>query len=105
MSTFTVATTSAVFSTIADLSCADVDLSSIFEFLSPLDELSADLPVTCAFSDVGIFSALADIPPPKKISDATATLAAPKWYFLIEKRVSFSPFLYWYLINIITPFS
>ena len=78
MSTFTVATTSAVFSTIADLSCADVDLSSIFEFLSPLDELSADLPVTCAFSDVGIFSALADIPPPKKISDATATLAAPK---------------------------
>ena len=48
--------------------------------------------------DTGIFSALADIPPPKKISDATATLAAPKWYFLIEKRVSFSPSLYSYLI-------
>ena len=78
MSTFTVATTSDVFSTIVDLSCADVDLSSSFGFLSPLDELSADLPLTCAFSDVGIFSAFADIPPPKKISDATATLAAPK---------------------------
>ena len=78
MSTFTVATTSDVFPTIVDLSCADVDLSSIFEFLPPLDEPSADLPLTCTFSDVGIFSALADIPPPKKISDATATLAAPK---------------------------
>ena len=28
---------------------------------------------------------------PKNSKDATATLAAPKWYFLMEKRVNFSP--------------
>ena len=74
LSTFTVGTTSAVFSPIADLSRADIDLSSIFEFLSPF----ATFPLFWASCDTGTFSALADIPPPKKISDATATLAAPK---------------------------
>ena len=60
----------------------------------------AAFPLFWVSCDTGTFSALADIPPPKKISDATATLAAPKWYFLIEKRVSFSPFLYSYLIYV-----
>ena len=67
---------------------------STSSFLSPLVELALVSVPPWLPCDVGIFSALADIPPPKKIRDATATLAAPKWYFLIEKRVSFSPSLY-----------
>nr|WP_314160885.1 hypothetical protein [uncultured Gemella sp.] len=38
----------------------------------------AAFPLFWVSCDTGTFSALADIPPPKKISDATATLAAPK---------------------------
>ena len=38
----------------------------------------AAFPLFCASCDTGTFSALADIPPPKNINDATATLAAPK---------------------------
>ena len=74
----------------------DIFLSSASESpSSPLDvplddELLVILSPLCC---VGIFSAFADIPP-KKIRDAIATLAAPKWYFLIEKRRTFFPSLY-----------
>ena len=77
-------------------------LFAAFDFPeSPLTLLSAFdavFPLFWLSCDTGTFSALADIPPPKNINDATATLAAPKWYFLIEKRVTFSPFLYSYHI-------
>ena len=47
-------------------------------FLPPPDEVVIILSPSCPACVVGIFSALADIPPPKKIRDAIATLAAPK---------------------------
>ena len=95
LSTFAVGNAAAGTSTVIDLLSAVACFPEFPPaFLSPF----AAFPLFWASCDTGTFSALADIPPPKKISDATATLAAPKWYFLIEKRVSFSPSLYSYLI-------
>ena len=57
-------------------------LFATFDFPeSPLTLLSAFdavFPLFWLSCDTGTFSALADIPPPKNINDATATLAAPK---------------------------
>ena len=75
---------------------SDIFLSSASESpSSPLDAPLDDewLVILSLLCCVGIFSAFADIPP-KKIRDAIATLAAPKWYFLIEKRRTFFPSLY-----------
>ena len=66
---------------------ADAGTSTEIFFLSA-SESSADFPPSFDVDSVvfstwtsfvaGTFSALADIPPPKNINDATATLAAPK---------------------------
>ena len=96
-STFALTVSSTFFSTVAGLFWVNLDLSSFFSFLLISNAVAAILLPTCPSCDAGIFSAFADTPP-KKIRDAIATLAAPKWYFLIEKRVSFSPSLYWNLI-------
>ena len=93
LSTFAVGNAAAGTSTVIGL------LSAVACFPESPPAL-VSFPLFWVSCDTGTFSALADIPPPKKISDATATLAAPKWYFLIEKRVSFSPFLYSYLIYV-----
>ena len=95
LSTFAVGNAACGTSTVIGLLSAVACFpESPLAFLSPF----AAFPLFWVSCDTGTFSALADIPPPKKIRDATATLAAPKWYFLIEKRVSFSPSLYSYLI-------
>ena len=78
LSTFTVGNataapgTTGVFCVVAEFS------ESASTFLSPPDEVVDILSPSCPACGVGIFSALADIPPPKKIREATATLAAPK---------------------------
>ena len=90
LSTFSVGNATAGTSTVIGLLSAVACFpESPPAFLSPF----VAFPLFWVSCDTETFSALADIPPPKKISDATATLAAPKWYFLIEKRVNFSPFL------------
>ena len=78
----------AIFILLSDIFLSSASPSSPLDV--PLDEWLVILSLLCC---VGIFSAFADIPP-KKIRDAIATLAAPKWYFLIEKRRTFFPSLY-----------
>ena len=78
LSAFAVGLAVATFG-VAGVFCVVAEFSeSVSTFLLPPDEVVVILSPSCPACGVGIFSALADIPPPKKISDATATLAAPK---------------------------
>ena len=75
LSTFAVGNAACGTSTVIGLLSAVACFpESPLAFLSPF----AIFPLFWISCDTGVFSALADIPPPKKIRDATATLAAPK---------------------------
>ena len=118
--TFAFLASSVTFAFLASLEVASSEVGFVVvavllelpvDLLSPDESPPPPATVWCVPSAAAdAFSAAWTVPLPKKSKDATATLAAPKWYFLIEKRVNFSlgclpsfmkcsPFLWWWILK------